>query len=351
MEISMNDEYNHPTKYFVHKFIDWKKVEERLSKYEYINNYFPINTLKSEEFTEKPPFYCHYLAWRLCVWYNENRFEYFNHLLENAETIDGWDGKNKIQNQNEFGQFWSFLWELQVAEFLTSFPNLQVNWNIKNGPDLYIQTNSEELFVECKTIHKSFGLENFIEEVLNQIDTAICVSHGLFMKFSLSHDNKRIILLDSIFEPFLDPAFIEKKKLEVQRISPLLVIEDKLPNFYIYLDNSQVENTDYDLSIKLFSAPGPESYTNIMNKEIISKENENNLIFYHPNLLFVNLVLSEDWQLGSKWNEQYSPPRSPNLDNILLTACGIDEPVKYENIVGTINSESKIIQQLLHLKP
>jgi len=81
MEISMNDKYNHPTKYFVHKFINWEKVEERLSKYKYIDKYFPISTLKSEKFTEKPPFYCHYLAWRLGVWHNEDSFENFNYLF------------------------------------------------------------------------------------------------------------------------------------------------------------------------------------------------------------------------------------------------------------------------------
>ena len=351
MEISMNDKYNHPTQYFVHKFINWEKVEERLSKYKYIDKYFPISTLKSEKFTEEPPFYCHYLAWRLGVWKNEQFFEYFNHLLENAETINGWNGKKRIQNENEFGQFWSFLWELQVAEFLTSFPNLQVNWNVSNGPDLHIQKNSEELFVECKTVHKSFGLENFIEEVLNQIDKTIRVSHGIFMKFSLSQDNKRIILFDSIFRPFLDPAFIENKKIEVQKVSPLIIVEYIYPNFFIYLENSDAKPASYELLSKIYSASDPIKYTDVIYKEIINKVKENNLESCHPNLLFVNLVLSKDWQLACGWNNQHNLPQSQNLDNILLTACDIDKPANYNGFKGTINRESKIIQQLLNIKP
>ncbi len=294
--------------------------------------------LNSEKFTEKPPFYCHYLAWRLGLWKNEQFFEYFNHLLENAETINGWKGKKRIQNENEFGQFWSFLWELQVAEFLTSFPNLQVNWNVSNGPDLDIQKNSEKLFVECKTVHKSFRLENFIEEVLNQIDKTIRVSHGIFMKFSLSQDNERIILFDSIFRPFLDPAFIENKKIEVQKVSPLIIVENIYPNFFIYLENSDAKLASYELLSKIYSASIPIKYTDVIYNEIINKVKENNLESYHPNLLFVNLVLSKDWQLACGWNNQHNLPQSQNLDNILLTACDIDKPANYNGFKGTMKS-------------
>jgi len=80
------------------------------------------------------------LAWRLGVWHNEHSFEYFNYLLENAETINGWDSKKRIQNQNEFGQFWSFVWELQVAEFLSSLDNKEVKWK-SSGPDFEINFN------------------------------------------------------------------------------------------------------------------------------------------------------------------------------------------------------------------
>jgi hypothetical protein len=291
------------------------------------------------------------LAWRLGVWHNEDSFENFNYLLENAETINGWNGKKRIQNENEFGQFWSFLWELQVAEFLTSFPNLQVNWNVRNGPDLYIQKNSEELFVECKTIHKSFGLEKFIEEVLNQIDKTIRVSHGIFTKFSLSQDNERINLFDSIFRPFLDPAFIENKKIEVQKVSPLIIVENIYPNFFIYLENSDAKPASYELLSKIYSASDPIKYTDVIYNEIINKVKENNLESYHPNLLFVNLVLSKDWQLACGWNNQHNLPQSQNLDNVLLTACDIDKPANYNGFKGTINRESKIIQQLLNIKP
>ncbi|KMP10506.1 hypothetical protein UR09_04920, partial [Candidatus Nitromaritima sp. SCGC AAA799-A02] len=66
-------------KVLVDRYINWVTVEERLSKYKSIGAYFDIKFLK--ECSTKPPFYCHYLAWRLGTWQGEDLFEKFDDLL------------------------------------------------------------------------------------------------------------------------------------------------------------------------------------------------------------------------------------------------------------------------------
>ena len=55
-----------PTRYFINRCIDWNRVRRRLERYLAIRGAFPESMLKESD--DEPPFYCHYMAWRLGTW-------------------------------------------------------------------------------------------------------------------------------------------------------------------------------------------------------------------------------------------------------------------------------------------
>ena len=59
-----------PTRHFVHKLIDWERVNQRLGRYPAIRKAFSMKVLRAAE--ESPPYYCHYMAWRLGTWSAES---------------------------------------------------------------------------------------------------------------------------------------------------------------------------------------------------------------------------------------------------------------------------------------
>lgn len=109
---------------FIKQYLDWEKVQDRLSRYKHIGIIFPLAEL--QRCSNKAPFYCHYLGWRLGVWKNEEWFEFFDKLLETSMNLPGWDDKNRVPGGCEFDKFWGFIWELQTAIFFADQLGLNV---------------------------------------------------------------------------------------------------------------------------------------------------------------------------------------------------------------------------------
>jgi hypothetical protein len=308
--------------------LDWNKVQERLCRYKYIAELFPITDLQN--CCDKPPYYCHYLSWRLGTWHNEELFKFFDKLLETCTSLPGWN-KTRIQGGCEFGNFWSFIWELQVAVFFADL-GMNVEW-LKSGPDLQVSSGSDILYVECTTCHKSFGLEEFIGELFRCISEDIRVEHVPFLIFSLPKNNDIGSFLDELFSPYLELSFLPSKMIEVQNQSPILLpVPSTAKNFYVYLENMGAPNQDWDIKKKLFLSGDPKNFLRIMIEERSKAKNEENALCQnHPNLLMVNFLLGRDWQSGIDINLIQKPDLGGSLDGIFMTACGINELPTFQN--------------------
>ena len=306
-------------------YLDWDKVEERLCKYVHIGRHFSIN--KFRDCSNDPPYYCHYLAWRLGAWNNDNLFEVFDELLGIGSNLDNWDGKKNLTSDCTFGTFWSLLWELQMAKlFLQCGAN--VEWMPK-GPDLKVATSEEEFYVECYVYRKSFEIEEFAKELFGRIDLNVRLFHQYYLPFSLPKDGETDAFLDRLFRPYLDPLFLEGKRRLAEYNYPVdLPVPESSRDLQVYLDGPNIEK--YDPTLELWESGDSEQYLKLVLREIIgNKRDSNNLKNCRPNILAVNLLLSNDFQNASRWRiplnkEMPEPDYGVTLDGVMYCSCGIN---------------------------
>ncbi len=307
-------------KQLVNSFLNWSLVEKRLARYKNIETLFHRNILNN--CAQKGPYYCHYMAWRLGTWQTEDRFVFFDQLLEKYRGLANWN-KTSFLKDCEFGAFWSFLWELQCANYFHDLGH-EVCWK-NSGPDLCVKMDGTELFIECTTYHKSFGLNEFIDELFRCISPSISTKHTPFNKYSLPHNQETNDFLNELFKPYLDPSFLDSMLEEAKKKSPFtLPVPAGTENFYVILENEKpLEfNTEQPWSY----TGDPDQYLLLALREILSnKSTQNNIGEYHPNLLAVNFLLGPDWQLAS-WIRKIPDIKLPSqIDGLLFTVCGIDQ--------------------------
>ncbi len=307
-------------KILIDRYLNWNLVKERLGRYENIGKFYSLSNLQA--CSKQAPFYCHYLAWRLGTWKDEKWFEFFNTLLGNAARLPNWS-KTRISQGCEFENFWSFLWELQIEQMFSN-NKADVEWT-KSGPDLKINSTAGQFFVECTVYRKSFGLEDFIDELLAHVHTQIRVRHVPFIIFSLPKDKNLEPFLDELCRPFLDEAFLGKKLKEAQEISPVILpTPNSIENLYIFIEN---HNPKKHNPYQPWAATGsPENFLDVIVKEVLdNKRSSNKLKLYRPNLLAVNLLLGVDFQLANAVRRAIPTPNlGEEYDGVFLTACGID---------------------------
>jgi hypothetical protein len=307
----------------VHRYLDWKLVEKRLQNYPHINSIFPIDDLK--KCSEKPPYFCHYLAWRLGTWNAEEWFAYFDDLLSQGMKLSGWSNQ-RVPQSCEFDNFWSFIWELEVAVYFINMkkaPN--VIW-LPSGPDMKVDLGGNLFYVECTTYHKSFGIEEFINCLLHKIDSRLSVKHIPCIKFTLQKLDLNSFL-DELFRPLIDPAFLLKTSIEASQRSPIIIPFPKgVENFYIVFD--EPKSREMNMYQPWTSAGDPEQFINLALREVIdTKASQNNIKSYRPNLLAINYLLGVDFQLALALRSTSIRDViiNPEIDAIFICACGIDE--------------------------
>jgi len=314
----------------INKYLDWDKVEDRLKRFNHIGEYFDINTLRN---CSSEIYACHYLAWRLGVWDTENSFLLLDSLLQHASSLKGWS-KNSKKSQTascDYGDFFGFLWELQMAKRLSSMERVsEVEW-LNSGPDLKVTKKyGEVVYVECYTYRKAFVLELYIQDVLSRIHRNLTAYHVPCTKFSITREDFRGKLLDDIFSPFLDESYLQGKIQEASIKYPVVLYKNEEVNFYVYLNG--VRPGKHQPGIVPNASGDQEEYLSHVIKEAVenkTKNNPNNLRNYRPNLLAINFLLSNDFQMAlNRQNELKLPPpigKSEHIDKFYFGICGIGE--------------------------
>ncbi len=313
-------------KVLVDRYLDWATVERRLDRYPAIASAFPLRVLKRCAST--PPYFCHYMAWRLGTWKGEDSFELVDGLLAFGARLRNWPNQTSLLRTCDFSAFWSLLWQLQVARFLADACD-DVAW-LQSGPDLQAKVRAETLFVECCVYTKSFGIDQFVVELFDGLDLEIRVEHSWFLPFSLPKNARTSAFLDKLFEPFLDASFLSRKQQEARECNPVLLpVPSGVGNFRVWL--GAPESRRYEGGI-LPNAQGiPEHYLHLAIREAVdAKRRANKLGEHRPNMLAINFALSKEFQVG--WHRQVdhgwvlpSPDFGSELDAVLLAWCGINE--------------------------
>lgn len=353
MEIIEGVDNSNPTqRQLVHKFIDWEIVEQRLHRLPAIGRAFPIELLRSRQ--ETPPYYCHYMSWRLGTWENESFFAHLDELLVGAEQLPCWSGEISLLKSADFSDFWSLIWQLQVAEYLCRIGS-DVQWAF-SGPDLSAQVESEKWYVECYTYRKSFGLLLFIEELLQKVDSSIRVGYDLCMPFSLPTDRKRSEFLDQTLG-ITNPTCIERARSTALMRYPVLMLPKCENSLVIYMEGPDPDA--YVPGIVPNHIGNLQTYINVALREAIrAKHNANSLSSRHPNLVAINFSLSKDAQFAINRVEEVklSIPDvqlSPNIDALAVAMVGIDERLersRFRRIVPIVTQNSALDRMTSVLK-
>ena len=321
----------------VHQLINWNLIRSRHKQYPAIRRTFPLHRLKKH--CESPPYYCHYMSWRLGTWTKEPLFERLEDLLRCAETLPNWKHEIKpFVNSSDFATYWSLVWQLQVAEHLCAV-GTNVRW-VKTshgnpGPDLSVDVGSNRWYVECYVPRKSFALLEFNRELLSEIDPALCISYDLCLPFQLPRNSEVNGFLDRILKPFLDPGHLAKAKNDAKKKCPVVLYEDPASSFYIYVEGD--DSVAYCPGQIPNSTGDPKFYVEQVFKEAVgAKQYSNDLEKHRPNLLAVNYLLSADFQLAELLPERMQsltlPPIEPNIDVLAASAVGIDAQLTREKL-------------------
>lgn len=334
----------------VHEFIDWKIVERRRQRFPAIGRAFPIECLRSRQ--ETPPYYCHYMAWRLGTWNDEKLFSKLDELLAGAEKLRCWSAEAPLLKSADFSDFWSLVWQLQVAEYLCRIGS-GVQW-ASSGPDLSAQVESETWYVECYAYRKSFGLMLFIEELLQQLDGSIRVQYDLCMPFSLPTDRERSGFLDRTLSDFINPAYIDLARSKALVQHPVLLLRKRENSLVVYMEGP--DEKVYVPGIVPNLIGDPQTYLTVALREVIrAKQDANSLGTRRPNLVAVNFSLSADAQFALNWVDDLKLSISdiqlgPSLDALAVAAVGIDERLerfRFRRIASAV-TESLALDRLTY---
>ena len=210
-------QHNPAQRELVHKLINWKRIRYRCQQYPAIGRTFPMETFEKNH--EKPPYYCHYMAWRLGTWEDESLFRRLEDLLCRAEALPEWEReKRSLVGSTDFAEFWSLVWQLQVAEHLYEV-GTDVRW-AESGPDLSVKVGDERWYVECYTHRKSFGILKFLEELLHQFDPDIHTYYNWCLPFQLPQNSDLNRFLHEVICECCDPEKLAKIKAAAKQESP-----------------------------------------------------------------------------------------------------------------------------------
>jgi hypothetical protein len=305
------------------RFIDWGLISARLLRFPAIGRSFPLGLLRAGR--NSPPYYCHYMAWRLGAWRDEASFVLLERLLLHAEGLENWSSKSSMLTSSDFAEYWSLVWELQVAEFLSTVAT-RVEWNPKSGPDLIADILGDRLFVECYSYRKSFGLALFVEEVLARVGSDLLLDRRPFLRLSLPQNEGRQQFLHDTLSPVLDEVRLEGYRKDALTRHPVLVSKlDAALRIYVSGEHADL----YDPSVLPQGGGDWQDYRNVAFGEMIrAKAASKQLKSHHPNIVFASYLASADAQLAASWGgptpDSLDTRSIEGIDAVAVAAVGID---------------------------
>ena len=208
-----------------------------------IQQTFPMEIL--ERYREKPPYYCHFISWRLGTWGDETLFQRLEDLLCCAKSLPNWeDEKKSLVRSADFAEFWSLIWQLQVAEHLCEV-GTDVCWGKSDqsgkSPDLSVKVGDEHWYVECYMPRKSFYLLRFLEELLQKLDSDIRISYDPCMCFELPRNSDRERFLHEVMRRFHNPKYLEKAKAAAKQEYPAILYKHPKSSLCVYVDGDDCD--------------------------------------------------------------------------------------------------------------
>jgi hypothetical protein len=276
-------------------------------------------------------FYCHYMAFRLGAFNNERIFQRIEQLLLVAEKLDGWCNESASLSNGDYGTFWALIWQLQVAEHFCK-QGATVRW-MGNGPDLRVDNDDGCMFVECYTFRKSFDKICFLQDLLTALDSQgrLRITYDLCLPMSLQPEQ-----FDHLMQPFVDETAIVRFESDAEQRYPVIVSQLEETSIAVLFEGNDV--SAYDPSVFPKSVGSPALYFGVALKEMLNaKKGSNNSLSQHrPNRVFVNALLSADFQFSNssqQVTEPYEVTLPAEIDAVSLTILGIDEELSEEKMV------------------
>jgi hypothetical protein len=275
------------------------------------------------------------VAWILGAWCREDEADRLNELLALGSELDGWKREfRSLKPRPGIGEYWSLVWQLQIAEFLTGL-GADVRWQPRGGPDLLARRGSEPHYIECYCPTKAWGIECFLTDLVIKTDPKLSVSRvrNLRSPFACSSDAEIESLLDRALSPLLDELWLAECRRQAECRYPVMVYDAEQHGHRFSI---VMEGTDARAYYPPADVPGKGaqnkhgtpaiSLQNYLEEFTRNKEAKNKMELCRPNLLAMN-ARGLDWQLalgdGTRTESVLSAlPLPAWLDGILLTGCG-----------------------------
>lgn len=300
--------------------LDWGRVKQRLELYPNIARYYDLGAMRKWE--KKPPYYCHYLAWRMGTWPHEDPFCLLDSLIGECSQIAGWSG-GRLEN-GRFDNFWSHIWELQVGEaFARVVGKKNVQW-LAEGPDLVVQAHNRKCFVECYVWRKGYAAAEYACDVLRRV-----LSWPYFAVRDTTYppeipSDRECQLLHDLLLPFLSAQHVRRVADRMSSGYPLkldfcgarIVMEDS---------NATAAAPDLDNAYPAFEDMAARSIL----EAVRAKTGSNCLAAHRPNALLVNRVIVREASEGEDHMRATGGDLMPfccaanEIDAVVLYDCGV----------------------------
>ncbi len=272
-----------------------------------------------------PPYHVHYMAWRLGTWKTEANFGLLDRLLAVASRLSGWaDESGPLLSSADFGQYWSLIWQLQVAAKLVG-GDATAEWVGGAGPDLRVTYAGSTTYVECYSYQKKSGPIEFLRDLCRFVHASLRVKYDLALPLELGSEDVEDAL-DALCRPLLDLHSSEppgswsgggdRVLSEVAGAGRLrIVVPPSDPTQVHYSDRTRFGD--------------PEQHLLAVLREVVrAKQGRNQLATCRPNVVAVNVLL-DGYQLSARRQDELGipwmhPDLPGDIDAVAIASCGID---------------------------